>query len=43
LTFNRKIQECDRDLLAMLDTIGTGIGQFIDRKHSEAALRQKPL
>lgn len=38
--FNRKIQKCDRDLVGMLDSIGTGIGQFIDRKNSEAALRK---
>ncbi|MCU0536180.1 MAG: EAL domain-containing protein [Hydrococcus sp. Prado102] len=38
--FNRKIQECDRDLVAMLNTIGTGIGQFIDRKNYEVALRK---
>ena len=38
--FSREIREPDRVLLAMMVTIGSQIGQFIERKQAEAALRQ---
>ncbi len=37
--FSREIREPDSDLLEMMATIGSQIGQFIDRKRAEEALR----
>jgi PAS domain S-box-containing protein len=38
--FSQEIQEPDQDLLAMMTAVGTQIGQFIDRKLAETALRE---
>lgn len=38
--FSRQIQPPDEDLLQMFATIGSQIGQFIEKKRSEAALRE---
>ena len=38
--FSREIREPDRDLLNMVDDIGTKIGQFVQREQTEKALRQ---
>ena len=38
--FSRKVQEPDEDLLAMMGSIGGQIGQFIERRRAEAALRE---
>lgn len=38
--FSQEIRPPDEDLLAMLSNIGSQIGQFIERKQSEEALRQ---
>jgi PAS domain S-box-containing protein len=37
--FSDRIQEPDEDLLQMMATIGSQIGQFMERKRTEAALR----
>ena len=37
--FSHEIRQPDRDLLAMMATIGSQIGQFIERKQAEEALR----
>src|SRR5204863_5319860 len=37
--FSPKIREPDEDLLTMVRAIGSQIGQFIERKQAEAALR----
>jgi PAS domain S-box-containing protein len=37
--FSREIRQPDRELLNVLATIGSQIGQFIERKRAEAALR----
>src|SRR5882757_1998274 len=37
--FSREIRQPDQELLNMLATIGSQIGQFIERKRTEAALR----
>ena len=37
--FSHEIREPDQDLLAMMATIGSQIGQFIERKRAEEALR----
>ena len=37
--FSREIREPDQDLLEMLATIGSQIGQFIERRQAEEALR----
>ncbi len=37
--FSHEIRQPDRDLLAMMATIGSQIGQFIERKQAEDALR----
>ncbi|WP_051470070.1 PAS domain S-box protein [Fischerella sp. PCC 9605] len=38
--FSDRIQEPDEDLLQMMLAIGTQIGQFMERKRTEAALRE---
>jgi PAS domain S-box-containing protein len=38
--FSREIRRPDRELLNMLATIGSQIGQFIERKRAEAELRE---
>ncbi len=38
--FSGKIQQPDEELLRMMATIGTQLGQFIDRKRAEVALRE---
>jgi len=38
--FSREIRQPDQELLNMLATIGSQIGQFIDRKRAEAELRE---
>jgi PAS domain S-box-containing protein len=38
--FSREIRQPDQELLNMLATIGSQIGQFIERKRAEDALRQ---
>jgi len=38
--FSRRIQKPDNDLLAMMTSMGSQIGQFIARKRAEAALKQ---
>jgi PAS domain S-box-containing protein len=38
--FSREIRQPDQELLNVLATIGSQIGQFIERKHGEEALRQ---
>jgi PAS domain S-box-containing protein len=38
--FSREIRQPDRELLNMLATIGSQIGQFIERKRAEDALRE---
>jgi PAS domain-containing protein len=38
--FSREIRLPDQELLNMLATVGSQIGQFIDRKRSEAQLRE---
>lgn len=38
--FSREIREPNADVLAMFTAIGSQIGQFIERKRAEAALRQ---
>ena len=40
LFFSRRIPEVDEDLLKMLSSIGSQIGQFTERKRAEEALRQ---
>jgi PAS domain S-box-containing protein len=40
LFLSRKIQAPDRDVLEMMAAIGSQIGQFIKRQHTEAALRE---
>jgi len=37
--FSHEIRQPDRDLLAMMATIGSQLGQFIERKQAEEALR----
>src|SRR5207245_2613457 len=37
--FSHELRQPDRDLLAMMATIGSQIGQFIERKQAEEALR----
>lgn len=41
--FSRAIRQPDHDLLALMLTIGVQIGQFMDRKQREAALRDAEL
>ncbi|WDT80367.1 MAG: PAS domain S-box protein [Candidatus Manganitrophus sp.] len=38
--FSREVRRSDHELLEMLSNIGSQIGQFIDRKESEKALRE---
>ncbi len=38
--FSSEIRQPEHDLLAMTATLGSQIGQFVERKHSEAALQQ---
>ena len=38
--FSRKVQEPDEDLLAMMGSIGGQVGQFIERRRAETALRE---
>ncbi len=38
--FSHEIQEPDQDLLDLMTAVGSQIGQFIDRKQAEAALRE---
>jgi GAF domain-containing protein len=38
--FSREIRQPDQELLNVLATIGSQIGQFIERKRSEEALRE---
>ena len=38
--FSHKVQEPDEDLLAMMGSIGGQIGQFIERRRAESALRE---
>ncbi len=38
--FSRGVQEPDADLLEMLDTVAAQVGQFIERKAAEEALRR---
>ena len=38
--FSREVREPDDDFLQMLDTIGSQLGQFIQRKRAEEALRE---
>ena len=38
--FSHEIREPDRDLLEMVTAIGRQIGQFVERKEAEAALRE---
>lgn len=38
--FSREIRPPDPDLLEAIETLGSDIGQFIDRKRAEAALRE---
>ena len=37
--FNPEIREPDEDLLAMMSTIGSQVGQFIERKRAEAEIK----
>jgi PAS domain S-box-containing protein len=39
--FSREIQQPDEDLLRMVSTIGSQIGQFIERKRTEEALAEE--
>ena len=39
--FSREIREPDHALLAMFETIGSQLGQFIERKRAEEGLRQR--
>jgi signal transduction histidine kinase len=41
--FSREIRQPDQDLLNMLATIGSQIGQFIERKRAEEAFREVQL
>ena len=38
--FSREIRQPDQELLNVLATIGSQIGQFIERKRAEQALRR---
>ena len=38
--FSREIKEPDEDLLALMTAVGTQLGQFMDRKRAEEALRE---
>jgi PAS domain S-box-containing protein len=38
--FTRKVREADKDLLEMMTNIGSQVGQFIERKQAEQALRE---
>jgi PAS domain S-box-containing protein len=38
--FSREIRQPDQELLNVLATIGSQIGQFVERKHAEEALRE---
>jgi PAS domain S-box-containing protein len=38
--FSHEIRQPDEDLLAMVSAIGSQIGQFVERKQAEAALRE---
>jgi len=38
--FSRKIQEPDEQLLTMMGVVGSQLGQFMERKRAEAALRE---
>jgi len=37
--FTREVREADKDLLQMMTSIGSQVGQFIERKQAEQALR----
>src|SRR4029077_388640 len=41
--FSREIRQPDRDLLNMMATLGSQIGQFIERKQAEDALRHAQM
>ena len=36
---SREVRECDQELVDMMASLGSQIGQFIERKHAEEALR----
>ena len=38
--FSREIREPDQEVLSMMSAIGSQIGQFIERRHAEEALRE---
>jgi formate hydrogenlyase transcriptional activator len=38
--FTREVREADKDLLQMMTSIGSQVGQFIERKQAEQALRE---
>ena len=38
--FSREIEEPDKDFLEMTGSIGTQLGQFMERKRAEDALRE---
>ncbi len=39
--FNREIREPDRELLAMMSSVGSQIGQFIERRRAEEMVRRR--
>src|SRR6266481_1066255 len=40
VVFTREVREADKDLLQMISNIGSQVGQFIERKRAEEALKQ---
>ena len=41
--FSHEIRQPDQELLNMMATLGSQIGQFIERKHAEDALRHAQM